>query len=255
MDSSLGKSSSFSSSSISSGSLALVIPTWNEADNIGFLLDLVHDALQPTGIPYELIVVDDESTDHTAEVVRNRAQRNPQIRLLTRKGERGLAGAVLYGWAHSDAALLGVMDADLQHPPALLPALLEAALGHVDIAIASRYVGKQGIEGRNPIRAWLSRLSTWATTPFLRKRTVTDPMSGFFMVRRHCIQGIHFQPQGFKLLLEILVRGRIRTVREIPYQFGFRRAGKSKAGAAVGFYYLWLLGRLSREMLFGSGSQ
>jgi dolichol-phosphate mannosyltransferase len=95
-----------------------------------------------------------------------------------------------------------------------------------------------------------------ATRPLLnRKLNVTDPMSGFFIVRRSCIDGLEFQTQGFKLLLEILVRGRIKSAREIPYQFGLRHAGKSKASAAVAFHYLSLLGRLSRELVLRPSSQ
>lgn len=241
---------------LSATDFSLVIPTLNEEENIGPLLDSVQEVLEPVDTSYELIVVDDNSTDYTADVVRSRARHDSRIQLLTRIGKRGLAGAVLEGWAHSKAAMLGVMDADLQHPPKLLPSLLEGVANGADLAIASRYAHQNGVTGWNPIRAAISRLSTLATLPFLRNQArVTDPMSGFFVIRRECIDGITFQSQGFKLLLEILVRGRAKVVREIPYHFGVRRAGKSKAGAAVAYYYLHLLGRLSRETLLRSGPQ
>lgn len=235
---------------------ALVIPTLNEEDNIGPLLDSVQEVLESLAISFEVIVVDDNSSDYTRDVVRSRARHDSRIQLLTRVGKRGLAGAVLEGWAHSRAAVLGVMDADLQHPPDLLPSLLEAVRTGADLAIGSRYAHNNHVSGWNPIRALISRLSTLATLPLLRnKARVADPMSGFFVIRRECIEGIKFQSQGFKLLLDILVRGRAKIIREIPYQFGVRHAGKSKAGPAVAYYYLHLLGRLSRETLLGPGPQ
>jgi dolichol-phosphate mannosyltransferase len=164
-----------------------------------------------------------------------------------------LAGAVLYGWSQSRANLLGVIDADLQHPPELLPELLKAA-ERGDIAIASRYVRDHGTKGWNPLRAAVSRLSTLAAEPLICRKNlrVTDPMSGFFVVHRRCIEGLSFQTTGFKLLLEILVRGRIQTAQEIAYRFGLRRAGRSKANATVALHYLHLLGRLSRDRVLRS---
>lgn len=231
--------------------LALVVPTLNEGNNIGFLLTSLQEALQPVSLPWEVIVVDDDSSDATPEIVQEHSRRDCRIRLVTRRGERGLAGAILDGWALSGAELLGVMDADLQHPPNLLPSLVEA-IEHADIAIASRYCHKHGVDGWNPVRTAISRLSTLASLPLLRHLRVTDPMSGFFIVRRQCLEGIVFQSQGFKLLLEILVRGRIRTAKEVPYSFGTRHAGTSKASASVALRYLQLLGRLSIDSLRGS---
>ncbi|HEY1679173.1 MAG TPA: polyprenol monophosphomannose synthase [Candidatus Sulfotelmatobacter sp.] len=233
---------------------ALVLPTLNEAGNIDRVLTRATDALSVTDYDYEIIVVDDGSADGTIEKVRDWNQRDPRVRLLCRSNERGLAGAVLYGWAQTQAGLLGVMDADLQHPPELLPELLKKA-ECADIAIASRYAERKGTEGWNPLRVFISRASTLAAGCFISKRVrVTDPMSGFFAVRRSCIDGVTFQTTGFKLLLEILVRGRIRNTREVPYHFGIREAGKSKASAAVGFQYLHLLSRLSRELVWRSSA-
>jgi dolichol-phosphate mannosyltransferase len=146
-----------------------------------------------------------------------------------------------------------VIDADLQHPPDLLPELLKAA-EQADIAIASRYARNNGTKGWNLLRAAVSRLSTLAAAPLISKKNlgVTDPMSGFFMIHRRCIEGLTFQTTGFKLLLEILVRGRIRTVQEVAYHFGLRVAGKSKANATVAWHYLHLLGRLSRDLVLRS---
>ena len=241
---------------VSENHLSLVVPTLNEAGNIDKLLTALTEALQETPYEYEIVVVDDGSTDGTVEKVRDWTKRDERVRVFSRTGERGLAGAVLYGWSQSRANLLGVIDADLQHPPALLPELLKQ-VEQADIAIASRYARGQGTKGWNPVRAAVSRLSTLAASPLLSKKNlpVTDPMSGFFVIRRRCIEGLVFQTTGFKLLLEILVRGRIKTVREIPYQFGLRRAGTSKASASVAFHYLHLLGRLSRDLVLRSSEQ
>lgn len=235
---------------------ALIIPTLNEAGNIDAILSAVTNSLALTKQEYEIVVVDDGSTDGTVENVREWIKRDSRVRILSREGQRGLAGAVLHGWSQTRANLLGVIDADLQHPPELLPKLLEAAKG-ADIAIASRYAAENGVRGWNPLRAMISRLSTLAAEPLLRRKnlSVTDPMSGFFIVHRNCIDGIKFQPSGFKLLLEVLVRGRIQKANEIPYHFGLRHAGQSKAGASVAFHYLHLLGRLSRDLALRSSAQ
>jgi dolichol-phosphate mannosyltransferase len=235
---------------------ALVIPTLNEAGNIEPLVTRIRAALDPNGLNYEVIVVDDGSTDGTQDVVRACGQADPRIRLLARQGEKGLSGAVVHGWRDTNAELLGVMDADLQHPPELLPELLCAVDEGSDIAIGSRYVQSKLVEGWNPFRQAVSWLSTLTTLPLQRPGVyVKDPMSGFFVVRRECIEGIRLQPQGFKILLEILVRGRIHSAAEIPFQFGQRHAGKSKADVRVAFYYFSLLGKLSRDVIFGSSQR
>jgi dolichol-phosphate mannosyltransferase len=236
---------------------ALVVPTLNEAGNIELLVQRVQAALSRIAIDYEILVVDDGSTDGTCEIVRRLSQSDSRVRLLERKNEKGLAGAVLHGWRHSNADLLGVIDADLQHPPEVLPALITSVLDGNDIAIGSRYVNTTHVSGWNPIRQAISRVSTLVTLPFQRKKgvRVTDPMAGFFVVRREAIEGIDLQPQGFKILLEILVRGRIRTAAEVPIQFGLRHAGKSKADMKVAFHYFSLLGKLSRDLLFRPGQQ
>lgn len=235
---------------------ALAVPTLNEAGNIERLLREVQRVLDPLERQYEILIVDDGSDDGTPEIVQRYAEIDPRIRLLTRHQERGLAGAVLHAWNHCDGDLLGVIDADLQHPPDILPFLLEAMDEGSDIAIASRYVAKDGVTGWNPLRVAISRASTWATVPLQRKAVrVKDPMSGFFVVRREAVDGIEFETKGFKLLLEILVRARIRSVREIPFHFGVRHAGKSKAGASVAFHYLQLLGKLSRDLFLRPSPQ
>src|SRR5271166_1898395 len=135
--------------------LALVIPALREAANLSSLLTRVRSALDPAGIDYEIIVVDDDSRDGTEEIVSAISLEDPRVRLLIRKGERGLSGAILYGWRHTDASVLGVMDADLQHPPELLPALVSAILAGNDMAIGSRYIAGGRLGKWNPVRKFL----------------------------------------------------------------------------------------------------
>jgi len=136
--------------------LALVIPTLCEAENIGALLDNVRSVLDPLHTPYEILVVDDDSPDGTGAVVEAIALDDPRVRLVVRKGERGLSGAILHGWQRSDATVLGVMDADLQHPPELLPELLLAIKDGRDLVIGSRYTAGGDLGQWNPVRKLLS---------------------------------------------------------------------------------------------------
>ncbi len=239
--------------------LGLVIPTLNEAGNIPVLLNRLSAAVEKAPVNCEFIIVDDGSTDGTADVGRACAARDPRVRVFERHGERGLAGAVIHGWAQTDADLLGVIDADLQHPPELLPELLAPVLNGGDIAIASRYVTGNGdsLGEWNKFRVFVSRCSTLLATAPLRSKglKVKDPLSGYFVVRRQCIDELKLQPEGFKILLEILVKGRIQQATEVPFRFATRQSGKSKADFKVALHYFTLLGKLSRYAIFGQGQQ
>lgn len=227
--------------------LGLVIPTFRESENLRDLLNGVRAALGTLAAPYEILVVDDDSRDGTSEIVSSIAREDARVRLLVRTHERGLSGAILHGWQHTDASILGVMDADLQHPPELLPQLMAKILDGRDVAIGSRYA-TGGSRGRwNPIRVLSSAAAIWVTHLLQpRSRRVQDPLAGIFLVRRRCVENLAFQATGFKLLLEILVRGRVRSVSEVPFAFARRRAGRSKANLKVAWDYVALLARLYR---------
>ncbi len=228
--------------------LALVIPTLREANNIRPLLERVRAALDPSGIAYEVIVVDDESRDGIETVLAEIAAEDPRFRCVVRSNERGLAGAVIRGWAETDAALLAVMDADLQHPPELLPRLWAELEAGADLVVGSRYTCGGSLRGWTPIRQLISRMAVWMTVPVQRGGLrICDPLSGFFMIRRSCIDRIELQKTGFKILLEILARAEIRSVVEVPFPFGRRHSGTSKAGIRVAFEYVALLIRLYRQ--------
>jgi len=237
--------------------LGLVIPTLNEAANIPVLLHRLRRTVADLPVDFEFLLVDDESTDGTAEAARHFAAHDPRVRVFVRHGQRGLAGAVIHGWTQTSASLLGVIDADLQHPPELLPDLVRPVLQGSDIAIASRYVSPNGngLGEWNKLRILVSRCGTLLATAPLRSRglDVRDPLSGYFVVRRECTEALELQPQGFKILLEILVKGKIRKTTEVPFHFGARHAGKSKADLKVALDYVSLLGKLSRRAFFGQG--
>jgi dolichol-phosphate mannosyltransferase len=228
--------------------LAIVVPTLHEAGNIRELLERLRQSADRLGIPYELMVVDDDSGDGIEAIVGQMSAQDPRIRLFVRKCARGLAGAVIHGWQNTDAALLGVIDGDLQHPPELLPAMWEALQTGADVVIASRYLSPRGRPKWNMFRQLISHLAVWMTRRLQRASVrVSDPMSGFFLVRRLCIQDVCLHHQGFKILLDVLVRGNVRSVREVPFVFGRRRAGSSKASVRVALEYCLQLASLWKE--------
>jgi dolichol-phosphate mannosyltransferase len=225
--------------------LALIIPTLCEAENIRLTLDRVRSVLDPMRVPYEIVVVDDDSCDATGEIVSAIGVDDPRVRLVVRRGEKGVAGATLLGWQNTEAPILGVIDADLQHPPELLPKLFTAVLDGCDLAIGSRYARGGSLGQWHPARKLLSVVALSVAQPVQRRRIrAKDPTSGYFALRRECLKGTRFQKTGFKLLLEILVRGRVRSVAEFPYDFGPRTKGESKATFKVACHYALLLARL-----------
>jgi dolichol-phosphate mannosyltransferase len=230
--------------------LSLIIPTYNERDNIGILLERVHEVLTEAGHPFEVIVVDDDSPDRTWEVAQALITDYPRLRVIRRVNERGLARAVVRGWQEARGDLLAVMDGDLQHPPETLGPLIEALQQpDVDIAVASRHTEGGGVSRWSVIRrgiSWMATLTaTWVMPGTLA--TVRDPMSGFFALRRAVIEGRRLAPEGYKILLEVLARGRYQAVKEVPYIFVERESGQSKLTARQYLEFGAHLTRLSWE--------
>jgi dolichol-phosphate mannosyltransferase len=227
------------------GKIAIVIPTVCEAASIQELLERIRCSVDPLGLTYEAIVVDDDSGDGIDSIIDQLSRKDPRIKLLIRKEARGLAGAIVHGWYSTDAEILGVIDADLQHPPELLPQLWNALQSGADAVVASRYSPQSARLKWGRFRDLISQLAILLAWPLQRSDIrISDPLSGFFLVRRSCIENIQFQREGFKILLEILARGKIRSVTEVPFTFAYRRAGKSKASLRVAIDYLKLLARL-----------
>jgi dolichol-phosphate mannosyltransferase len=213
--------------------VSLIIPTYNERDNIEFLIQEVYTVLKETGRSFEIIVVDDDSPDGTWQVVQEMMREYLELRVLRRTHERGLARAVLSGWQEAQGEILAVMDGDRQHPPETLALLLEALDKQGgDIAVASRHVQGGGVSEWNIVRRGISWGATLAASWLLpgTLATVRDPMSGYFAIRRSVIEGCTLQPEGYKILLEVLGRGYYRAVVEVPYIFIERQQGQSKLG-------------------------
>lgn len=213
--------------------LTLVIPTYNERDNIALAVKRAHAALSGAGWAFEVIVVDDDSPDGTGAAVEAMQAEFSNLRLIRRRDARGLATAVLRGWQEARGGILAVMDGDLQHPPEMLAALVEALdRDGVDIAVASRHVRGGGVSEWSLIRRGVSWVATLAATWVLpgTLATIRDPMSGFFALRREVIDGCRMEPKGYKILLEVLARGNYHTVAEVPYVFVERKHGGSKLG-------------------------
>lgn len=241
-------------------SLAVIVPTLNERDNIAVMVDALDRALG--GRAYEIVFVDDWSSDGTPQAVAEVAARRRDVRLVRRYGRRGLSGAVVEGVLATVAPIVAVIDADMQHDEALLPALVDAvASGRADIAIGSRYVadGSTGDWGEARLRT--SRAATWLSRHLLRQH-VADPMSGFFAVRRDAFVTAvpRLSSIGFKILLDLLVSSPVRLcVVELPYRFRNRQAGESKLDSAVALDFVLMLvdktiGRWipARLVLFGA---
>jgi len=223
--------------------LSLVVPTYNERENIVPLVERIHKSL--SSYSYELIVVDDNSPDGTSEIAKSLAPKYP-INVIVRTSERGLASAVVAGFKQAKGDVLGVIDADLQHPPEFIPALLKAVRDGADVAIASRYIPGGGIEGWTLKRKIISIGAKIPANILLSSaRKIKDPLSGFFLFKREVLDSAVLSPTGYKILLEVLVRGNARHVTEVPYIFKERERGKSNLTSKEQINYLKHLSRLA----------
>ncbi|HEY9599138.1 MAG TPA: glycosyltransferase [Cyanophyceae cyanobacterium] len=230
---------------------SLVLPTYKESQNIAKIVNLLTQLLDDA-IPnaYELIVVDDDSPDRTWEVAAQLLPDYPQLRVMRRTEERGLSTAVIRGWQAARGEVLGVIDADLQHPPELLLQLWSEIQRGADLAVASRHVEGGGVSDWSPIRRFLSRGAQTLGLILLPGviGRVSDPMSGYFLVRRSCLAGRTLSPLGYKILIEVIARGRVGWIGEVGYVFREREAGESKVTAQQYIDYLRHLARLRLDL-------
>ena len=218
------------------GKISIVVPTFNEAENVGNLANQISYALR--GIEYELIFVDD-SDDDTPEAIRKVMAEDPNVRMEHRESEKGLATAVLKGFSLAGGDYIAVMDADLQHPPAILRSMYAVMETGVDFCIPSRFIPGGSDGGLGPYRKLVSGVARYIgkiALPSLRK--ITDPTSGLFMFRKQVIEGADLRPIGWKIMVEVLAMGTYKTVVEIPYKFQARPAGESKLSSKVTIEYL-----------------
>ncbi|MGE5831851.1 MAG: polyprenol monophosphomannose synthase [Methanomicrobiales archaeon] len=220
----------------SSLDLTVIIPTYNEGETIGTVIRAVGEVLDRAGIRGEILVVDDSSPDGTIPAVRALEAVIPNLRLAVRTSDPGLSQSVVEGFSLSRAPVLVVMDADLSHPPELIPRFFEEIRNGADVVIGSRYMRGGAIEDWPAGR----RVISWGATLLGRILFpgITDPVSGFFAVRREVVAGARLHPKGYKILMEVLGRGSWGKAKEIPFIFRDRKAGSSKLGPGTILDYL-----------------
>ena len=250
-------------------SLSIIIPTYNESENILKLIEEIKGNL-PSNIITEIIVVDDNSPDGTGKIVENYVNNHINIdvplqqqfhskddnqtclvKVIHRQNKTGLIPAILEGVESSKGENILIMDADFSHPPETIPHLVEELRQDPNcIVIASRYISSGSIVGWPYKRRVISRGAAKIARHGLKVRNVTDPMSGFFAFPRHVIENIKFDTKGFKILLEILVKSRDIRVKEVPYTFHDRKSGQSKMNFNVILDYagsVWQLYRYGQK--------
>jgi dolichol-phosphate mannosyltransferase len=221
--------------------LTVVVPTYHEVENIPHLVARLKVLRESGGLDLELLLMDDDSQDGSDQLVGSLGL--PWVRIITRKTNRGLSYAVLDGLMLSNRETLVVMDADLSHPPEKIPELLAALDSGMEVAVGSRFADGGSTADDWGVFRWLnSRIATLLALPLT---TLSDPMSGFFAIRRETVlAGRDFNPVGYKILLELIIKCRCRRVIDIPIHFDNRRFGESKLSFKEQLKYIQHLRRL-----------
>lgn len=228
-----------------SNKISIIVPTYNEKETIIKFLEKVTHQISKNNFDAGIIVVDDGSPDGTADLITNFSKTHTNVALLNRREKKGLASACIYGFNHTDSPILGVMDADLSHAPDALPYLLNPILYNMcDITVGSRYI-PGGRVFNWPIRRYIISRTACFLGSLLT--TVKDVTSGFFFLKREVISNVPLDPIGFKICLEILVKGNYQTIMEVPFTFCDRISGKSKMGTKETLLYLKHLHKLYKH--------
>jgi len=216
---------------------SLIVPTYNEYDNIEELISIVGNILNLNNIKYEILICDDNSPDKTWEKVSDISKKDPRVKLIRRFRNKGLTPAVLEGMERSEGSILGVMDADLQHDVSILPRMIELTKQY-DLIIASRYL-ENTVNLLSPFRKFLSKMGIHLSNIILGLKT-TDPLSGYFVLRKSIFLELShlINAKGFKILLQILGRKRNILITEVPYSFGKRTKGETKLTGEVAIDFL-----------------
>ncbi len=212
--------------------ISIIVPTYKERENIVPLIERIHNSISK--YDYEIIIVDDNSADGSEELVAGLATKYP-VKIIVRKNKRGLSSAVVDGITSTSSEFVIVMDADLQHPPEILPDMVKALQNH-DFVVASRYI-KGGSPGEWTLsRKIVSKIATLLALPLAPK--IQDRMSGFFGFKRAIVNTDTLNPLGWKIGLEILVRSKFKSPTEVPYTFLPRARGESKLSRRIMGEYL-----------------
>jgi dolichol-phosphate mannosyltransferase len=222
-------------------SVTVVVPTFREVENIPQLVDRLAAVRRSNGLDLDLLLMDDDSQDGSVELVRTLGL--PWVQIVVRTSERGLSQAVLEGLRRSEREVLVVMDADLSHPPEKLPEILRALEEGAEMVVGSRFVEGGSTADDWGLFRWLnSRVATLLAVPLTNLK---DPMSGFFALRRSTfLAGNDFNPVGYKIGLELLIKCRCRRVVEVPIDFQDRQHGQSKLSIREQLKYLQHIRRL-----------
>ncbi|MBI2672657.1 polyprenol monophosphomannose synthase [Candidatus Woesearchaeota archaeon] len=215
-------------------SIEIIIPTYNESKNIPILIPQIFKTLDKNNIKAQVVIVDDNSPDGTSKTAEDLGNKYP-VKVIVRKEDRGLAKSVVDGINMTSGEIIGVMDADLSHPPGIIPKLIEAIENGADISIASRLVEGGGTEQWPTSRQINSYVATLLAKPITN---VKDPMSGFFFFKRDVINNVKLAPRGYKILLEILAKGNYKKAVEVPFIFKDRTAGESKFTPKIRMEYI-----------------
>lgn len=228
--------------------LTIVVPTYNERERLAELVRAVCEACDARGVRLEMVIVDDNSPDGTGQVADELAREFP-VRVIHRAGKLGLGTAVVAGFGIARSRIVGVMDADFSHPPALVPSLLAVfeATG-ADVVIASRYIPGGSTPDWPLWRRLLSRAACLAARPL---SPVRDAASGFFLIRHDLASSVAIRAGGFKICLELIVRAWPERLVEVPYRFDDREQGHSKMSVREALGYLVQLRDLYSLRLFG----
>lgn len=224
--------------------LSIVIPTFNERENVRTMVQRIGNALQNVNFTYEIWFIDD-SRDDTPAVLEELAATHPEVHYHHRENGRGLGTAVVEGFERSQGDYVVVMDADLQHPPELLPIIAQRLNEGIDVVIPSRFVDGGSDGGLNTFR----KLVSWSArsigrVAIKRLRSVSDCTGGYFGLRRSVIEHADLDPIGWKILMEVLVKGHYQSVHEVPYAFEVRDAGESKMSMREQWNYIRHIGKL-----------
>lgn len=224
--------------------LSLVVPTFNEAGNVALLVEKLEAVLK--GVNWEVTFVDDNSPDGTANVVKELGQTKPNVHCIKRIGRRGLSSACIEGMASSNAPIVAVMDADLQHDEAILPQMLEQIRGGKDLVLGSRFLGGETAEeGLTKFREMGSNVAN-AIANIVTGTKISDPMTGFFMLKREKFEAVapKLSDEGFKILLDIIATarniGQPLNIGEVGFKFRARHDGESKMSPLIAFQFLGL---------------
>ena len=219
--------------------LTLIVPTYNEGENVSILTEAVIVAMEKVEEGgFEILFIDD-STDSTVETLAWLSSKHSFVRFVHRDHSRGLGSAIVRGFQEAKGDVLAVIDGDLQHPPRILPLMLDLMTEGYDLVIPSRFIPGGGDGGLSLPRKVVSLTARYMAKILLRRvRYISDPTGGYFMLKRHVIDGIDFDAGSWKILIEVLVKGQYTRVAELPYSFQARELGASKLTASAQMDYL-----------------